>query len=207
MKLLIAGAGGHGRVVADAALSSGRFSQVAFLDDGYPSLTIREDWPLLGKLESMSGFLGEYTMLVAAFGDATFRLKVLTRALEIGYVCPSIIHPAAVVSRYAIIGDGAVVFAGSVINVGAEIGRGCIVNTGATVDHDCRLDEGVHICPGAHLAGNVKIGARSWFGVGAAARQGVSIGADVMIGAGAVVVADVPAGKTFVGVPARELNR
>lgn len=207
MKLLIAGAGGHGRVVADAAVSSGRFSQVAFLDDGYPSLHIREGWPVLGKLELMSGFLGEYTMLAAAFGDAAFRLSVLDRALELGYVCPGIIHPAAVVSRHAFIGEGTVVFAGSVINVGAEIGRGCIVNTGATVDHDCRLAEGVHICPGANLAGNVQVGARSWFGVGAAARQGVSIGADVMIGAGAAVVADVPAGRTFVGVPARELVR
>ena len=82
--------------------------------------------------------------------------------------------------------------AGACINVGARIGEACIINTGATVDHDCLLAEGVHICPGAHLAGNVEIGPRTWFGIGAVARQGIRIGADAVIGAGSVVFATFP---------------
>ena len=207
MKLLIAGAGGHGRVVADAALASGKFSQIAFLDDGFPSLVIREKWPVVGRLDSLPTFFGEYTMLFSAFGVAAFRLKVVMRASEVGFKCPTIVHPASTVSRYASIGNGSIVCAGGIVNIGVELGHACIVNTGATVDHDCRIDEGVHICPGGHLAGNVEIGSRTWFGVGAVAKQGVKIGADVTIGAGAVVISDVPAGKTFVGIPAREMIR
>lgn len=207
MKLLIAGAGGHGRVVADAALASGRFSQVAFLDDASPAVSIREGWPLLGVLELMPTLVGEYEMFFSAFGKSALRLEVLARALKLGFDCPVIIHPSATVSKYSSIAYGSILCAGSVVGVGTEIGAGCIVNTGATVDHDCKLGAGVHICPGGHLSGDVAIGERSWFGVGACAKQGVSIGTDATIGAGAVVVSDVPSGKTFVGVPARELLR
>ena len=207
MKLLIAGAGGHGRVVADAALASGKFTQVAFLDDEFPSLVIRESWPVIGRLDSLPDFVGEYKMFFSAFGVADFRLQVVRRAIEVGFDCPAIVHPAATVSRYASVGSSSIVCAGGIVNIGVDLGCGCIVNTGATVDHDCRIGEGVHICPGGHLAGTVEIGARTWFGVGAIAKQGVRIGADVTIGAGAVVVSDVPAGKTFVGIPAREMIR
>jgi acetyltransferase-like isoleucine patch superfamily enzyme len=83
------------------------------------------------------------------------------------------------------------------------MGRACIVNTAATIDHDCWLGDGVHVCPGTHLAGNVSIGDRAWIGIGSAVRQRLEIGADAVVGAGAAVVADVPSGKTVVGVPAR----
>ncbi len=207
MKLLIAGAGGHGRVVADAALASGQFAQVAFVDDAFPTIVIRENWPLLGTVESMSALVDEFDSFFSAFGNSVLRLNVLARAKKLGFNCPTVVHPSAIVSEYANIEYGCVLCAGSVVNVGAELRHGCIVNTGATIDHDCKLDAGVHVCPGAHLAGGVKIGERSWFGVGAIARQNIEIGADVTIGAGAVVVSNVPAGKTFVGIPARELSR
>ena len=78
------------------------------------------------------------------------------------------------------------------------------IDTGATIDHDCRLAEGVRVCPGAHLAGGVEIGARSWFGIGAVAHQGVHIGADATVGAGAVCLENVRDGVVVSGVPARE---
>jgi sugar O-acyltransferase (sialic acid O-acetyltransferase NeuD family) len=207
VKLLIAGAGGHGRVAADAALASHRFSQVAFLDDGYPAVVTAEGWPVIGGLDSLQRCHGEFTMFFPAFGDAKLRLNELARATSVGYDCPAIIHPTATVSNHATVGPGSIVCAGAVVATGATIGLGCIVNTGATVDHDCRIDDGVHICPGAHLAGNVQIGCRTWFGIGAVAIQGVSIGESSTIGAGAVVVADVPGAVTYVGIPARELAR
>ena len=92
--------------------------------------------------------------------------------------------------------------AGAVINMDVLVGKGCIINTGSTVDHDCGLADGVHICPGAHLAGEVHIGTSSWIGIGSSVCQCTRIGIRATVGAGAVVTEDVPDGITVVGVPA-----
>jgi len=123
--------------------------------------------------------------------------------LDLEFELPVIVHPGAVVSRLAAVGTGTVIFAQVAINAGTSIGSGCIVNTGATVDHDCRLGDGVHIAPGANLAGNVMVRDRSWIGIGSAVLQGTSIGRDVVVGAGSVVLQDVPDAVTVYGVPAR----
>lgn len=207
VKLLIAGAGGHGRVVADAALTSGAFSEIGFADDRYPSLTLPEGWPIVATLDDGWRHLGRYDAFVAAFGDAALRLEMLALALGQGARCPAIVHATAFISRYASMGDGSVACPQAVVGVGARLGVGCIVNSGATVDHDCNLADGVHVCPGAHLAGDVTIGARTWFGIGAVVKQGVTIGPDVIVGAGAVVIRDVPANTMVVGNPARVLKQ
>jgi len=203
MKLLIAGAGGHGRVVAEAALESRAYAEIVFIDDRYPGLVLEEGWPVVGTLEALPELVETYPAFAAAFGDAALRLTMLDRAIELGYDCPPIIHPGATVSRRATLGRGSVIVAGAIINIGATLGAGCIVNTGATVDHDCRLADGVHVCPGAHLAGGVEIGRRTWFGIGAVAKEGIRIGEDAFVGAGAVVVSNVPSHTRFVGNPAR----
>jgi sugar O-acyltransferase (sialic acid O-acetyltransferase NeuD family) len=206
VKLLIAGAGGHGRVVADAALASGSCSEIGFIDDRYPELALDEGWAVVGKLGALGDLAGAYSAFVPAIGDARLRLSLLSRAVALGFECPPIVHPAATVSEYATVGKACVVAAGAIVNIGATLGMACIVNTGATVDHDCTIADGVHICPGAHLAGNVEIGPRTWFGIGAVAKEGIKIGRDVMVGAGAVVVADVLNNATVVGNPARTLG-
>lgn len=203
MKLLIAGAGGHGRVVAEMALVCGSYDEIAFIDDRYPGLVLKEGWPVIGKLEALADLTDVYAAFVAAFGDASLRLGLLERANELGYDCPPIIHPGATVSSHAALDRGCVVVAGAIVNIGATLGVGCIVNTSATVDHDCKLADGVHVCPGAHLAGAVEIGRRTWFGIGAVAKEGVRLGEDVVVGAGAVVVANVAGNSLVVGNPAK----
>jgi len=198
--LLVLGAGGHGRVVADAATTMGTWSRVCFVDDRATNVP---GFELVGTSADLERLLSSFKALVVGIGDARTRLQLLERAAGLGFELPVIVHRSAAVSTQASLGPGSVVFAQSAVNPGAQLGRGCIVNTGATVDHDCRFEDGVHACPGAHLAGNVLVGERTWIGVGACVKQGVRIGSDVMIGAGAAVVADVTSGQTVVGVPAR----
>jgi sugar O-acyltransferase (sialic acid O-acetyltransferase NeuD family) len=203
--LLILGAGGHGRVVAEAAADEGRWTEIAFLDDAFPEISSPPAWPVVGRLAELEARAGAHDACVVAFGDARARLTSIERAVAAGLDVPALVHPRATVSNYAVLSMGCVVLAGAVINYGASVAAGCIVNTAASVDHDCVLDAGVHVCPGAHLAGCVSIGARTWFGIGAVAKQRVRIGADVIVGAGAVVVADVRDAVTVVGIPAREV--
>ena len=205
MNLLIAGAGGHGRVVGDIAATSGAFRAIAFIDDKSPQLSLTEDWRVIGKLDMLPSFVNDFEVIGLGFGKAKLRLATVETALKLGFRCPPIVHPAATVSRFASIGAGSVICAGAIVSVGVSIGVGCIINTGATIDHDCRISDGVHVCPGAHLAGNVELGAHSWFGIGAVAREGVRVGADTTVGAGAVVIADLPSNAVFVGNPARQL--
>lgn len=201
--LLIVGAGGHGKVVADAALASG-WSQIAFLDDRMDALGSPLGLPVLGPVSELESYVGRGRAAVIAIGDAHRRVQLLQRCRAGGFEIVSIIHPAAQVSRFATLAAGCVVFAQAAINADARLGEGCIVNTGATVDHDCELGCGVHICPGTHLAGNVRVGDFTWVGIGAVVRQDIVIGRDATIGAGAVVVKDVTDGAVAAGVPARE---
>lgn len=204
--LLVLGAGGHGRVVADAATTMGSWSTISFVDDRADRVII-PGFETVGSSADLARLYGTYSAAVVGIGEARIRLEFMQRCDEAGFELPVIVHRSAAVSVRASLGAGSVVFAQSAVNPGAVLGRGCIVNTGATIDHDCQLEEGVHACPGAHLAGNVRVGARTWIGVGACVKQGVRIGNDVVIGAGAAVVSDVESGLTVVGVPARARER
>lgn len=203
--LLIIGAGGHGKVVADAALESGKWDDIFFLDDAWPEKQKSGCWDIRGKLDELSDWKTRCSNAVVAIGNNQLRLAIYTRLVAAGYDIATVIHPSAQVSRFAKLGAGSVVFANAVINVDAEIGEATIINTAATVDHDCRLGNGLHVAPGAHLGGGVVVGDFAWIGIGAAVRHYITIGKNVTIGAGAVVVSDVAEGVTAVGVPARPL--
>ncbi len=201
--LLILGAGGHAKVLADTALAAGLARHIAFLDDKpIPSLI---GWPVLGTLSRCQegALVQRWPQAAVAIGHAATRLAWLDRLQSLGYQLPAVAHPSAVISRRAQLRPGSVVFAGAVVQADAQLGRGVILNSACSVDHDARLGAGVHICPGAHLAGEVKIGDRSWIGIGASVIQQIRIGADVIVGAGAAVVRDLPDGVTAVGVPAK----
>jgi sugar O-acyltransferase (sialic acid O-acetyltransferase NeuD family) len=208
--LLILGAGGHARVLAETALASGRFVSVAFLDDrctGPAQLPPVLGWPVLGPLAQAleSSTQQQFAAAVVAIGHAVTRLRWVDQLQAAGYPLPVVVHPTAWVSPSAQIGAGSVVFAQAVLQAQAVIGRGAILNTGCSVDHDALLGDGVHICPGARLAGEVQVGQRSWIGISASVIQQIRIGSDVTVGAGAAVVRDLPDGVTAVGVPARVL--
>ena len=204
-RLAVAGAGGHAKVVADAALASG-WSDVAFYDDNLAPHSQVGPWVVAGSISDLLAGVSPPDGVIVAVGDNAVRLELQRKLEGAGLRVVSVIHPAAVVSTHASIGAGSVILAGAVVNASACLGRGCIVNTCASVDHDCLLADGVHVSPGAHLGGGVAIGSASWIGIGASVKQGVRIGARVVVGAGGAVVSDVPDGTTVVGVPARPLR-
>jgi sugar O-acyltransferase (sialic acid O-acetyltransferase NeuD family) len=187
-RLIVIGAGGHGRVVADAA-----DQPVVFLDDNL------ELDGVVGSINQLEQIKEKGDAIIVAIGDNKIRMEILSKCENTA----TIIHPSAVISESATVGCGTVVFANVVINPNSTIGRGCILNTSSTVDHDCVLGDGVHISPGAHLGGNVTVGDCTWVGIGASIKHGTTLGKNVMVGAGAAVVNDVPDGVTVVGVPAK----
>ncbi|MCB1801865.1 MAG: acetyltransferase [Gammaproteobacteria bacterium] len=199
--LLIVGAGGHGKVVADAAILLGRWQRIAFADRSPASARLLGLEVIVAD-EPTTALRDQFDDAVVAIGDPNRRLDLLDRLTEMAFALPVIAHPSAIVSAHAEIGPGSVIFANGVINPGAVLGRGCIVNTAASVDHDCLLADGVHIAPGAHVAGGVRIGRGSWIGVGASVREYVSIGAGVTVGAGAAVIGNIGDNLTVAGVPA-----
>lgn len=205
--LLIVGAGGHGRVVADTACEMGRWCKVAFVDDRYPSLTKVSCWPVIGRLDEIDSLLSEYSEIVVAIGNNHLRIDLLKKFMGMGVSLPAVVHPTAFVSSRSEINVGVVIFARAVINIGAKIGLGCIINTAATVDHDCILGEGVHLSPGANLAGGVSIGSNSWFGIGSSAIQKIEIGSNVIVGAGSAIINNIASNVTVVGVPARIIKK
>lgn len=200
--LVIIGAGGHGRVVADAARLMGVYGEIVFFDDGYPDYDANPLGPVIGKAEDAKTKITDGADFIVAFGDAKLR-QTYTEAHWPISPPVSILHPSAAVGADVEIGAGSMILAQTAINCGSRLGRSVIVNTGATIDHDNRLGDYAHISPGANLAGNVSVGDASWIGIGSCVKQSITIGAGVTIGAGAAVVEDIKDNQTAVGVPAR----
>ena len=206
-ELLILGGGGHSKVVAETALSSGLAESIVLLDDRYqhngPDLTVL-GWPVIGPLSLAleDDCTKSYRSAFVGLGNSRLRMLWLSKLLNAGYHLPTIIHPSAVISPSCTVRNGTAVFANAVLQSHVDIGHGCIINTSSSVDHDSRLSSGVHICPGSHLAGNVTVGPFSFIGIGATVIQNVTIGSNVTVGASAAVLSDLPSHCTAVGVPA-----
>ncbi len=204
--LVIWGAGGHGRVILDIARAMGTFDQIAFCDDRAAADGELAGAPVLsGSLERIRS-LG-FTWLVVAIGDNAVRARCFARAIEAGLQPATCIHPTAWISRRAQIGEGTVVMPRVVVQTEARIGVNCILNTGVIVEHDCEVGDHAHLSPSATLCGNVTVGELAHLGAGVTAIPGSRIGAGAVVGAGSVVLREVAADTTVVGVPARILQR
>lgn len=200
-KLLILGAGGHGKVVADTALTMKKWNNIAFLDDR-KELEKVIDIPIIGKLKDFESLKKDYQYAFVAIGNNELRLEWIERLLKAGFTIPTIIHPFSFVSKTSSIGEGTVIMAGAVINANSNIGRGCIINTSSSIDHDCILEDGVHISPGVHIGGTVNIGKCTWVCIGSSIINNITIGKNVIIAAGASVIKNVSDNVMVAGVPA-----
>jgi len=198
-KLLIVGAGGHGRVVFDIAIKMNKWQNIAFLDDDN-NIKSSMKIDVIGKSSDIFPYIRDWDLFVA-IGNNKIREEIQSQIETSGANIPILIHPSATIGELVEIGVGTVVMAGAVINCCSKIGKGCIVNTGATIDHDNIIEEYVHISPGVNLGGTVRVAKSSWIGIGATVSNNVNIISGCIVGAGAVVVRDIEETGTYVGAP------
>lgn len=166
--LHIIGAGGHGRAVAEAALSSG-WQTIRFIDDSYHKGKQIDGWPVIGTTDNLSVLLKPADAAIVAIGNQQARESLVRRLSDLHTTLATIIHPRAYVSPSACLGGGTAIMAGAIVGAHAKIGQGCIVNANATVDHDAILHDFAHLGVGTQLAGGVVVGAMTWLQAGCAA--------------------------------------
>lgn len=214
MRAIGIGAGGHSKMLLESLRGRQDAEQdveVVGLVDADPAMKGKSvlGVPVLGGDEMLAelarsgirhAFLG-----VGAVGDNSHRRQVFEMARSLGFELLAIVHPSAIVSPSAEVGEGTCIFPGAIVGAGARLGRNVIVNTGAIVEHDCNLGDHVHVACGAVLAGGVTVDEGAHVGAGAAVKQGVRVGRDAVVGLGAAVIDDVPAGATVAGVPAKTI--
>ncbi|MES1172541.1 MAG: acetyltransferase [Bacteroidota bacterium] len=203
-RIVIYGAGGHGRVVADAAAAAG-LEILGFLDDGVPVGHPILAWHVLGTLTWLEG--RKDVAVAHGVGSNLARERVNRALVSRGVPRTQVVHPSAVVSRHARLGDGAVVLALAVLNAGADVGAGAVINTGAIVEHDVHVGDFAHVASNASLAGGARIEELSLLGGGATVLPGKTIGPRSVVGAGAVVTRDIPSDSVATGVPARVVRK
>jgi UDP-perosamine 4-acetyltransferase len=199
VRLLVVGAGGHAKVVIDAADAAGfEIAGVIGAAGDPPEILGR---PVVTAFEGIpaDGF-------IVAIGDNAVRSRMFAAYLSEGFAPITVVHPSAIVGTDVVIEGGTFLAAGVIVNAGTRIGADTVLNTGCTVDHDCIIGEHTHIGPQVALCGAVTLGEGVLFGVGACASPGASVGPWSVVGAGAAVVGGLPAHTVCVGVPARPVR-
>jgi sugar O-acyltransferase (sialic acid O-acetyltransferase NeuD family) len=203
-RLVLIGAGGHGKVVLDAWRCAHPRADIEVRDDDRSKEG--SDFLGLAVRTPIAGFPTDRTPCHVSVGDNSTRARIARELEEAGCELVAIVHPWAVVASAAVVERGAFVAAGAIVAPGTRIGAGAIVNHLAVVDHDCIVGDWCHIAPGAVLGGAVTLGGGCLIGSGAVVLLGVTIGDEAVIGAGAVVTRDVPARAKLAGVPAKDVD-
>ena len=205
-KVLVWGAGGHGKVTMDALLAIGEWEVAGILDEDEK----KSGTEVLGvKVFSLKGGVAEAAKrldcgrVAIAIGDNYARFKKFQQVRGAGLRAVNVVHPSAHVSRFVKMGEGVVILAGVTINPGTTIEDNVCVNTSASVDHDNHLERSCHIFPNATLTGGVRIKEFAYVGSGAVIAPNLTVEKYSYVGAGAVVLADVAEGTVVFEVPAK----
>jgi sugar O-acyltransferase (sialic acid O-acetyltransferase NeuD family) len=201
---IILGAGGAGRTIAGACqqIDTG----IAFLDDHVTASEVN-GIPVLGPLTMRNKFRD--AVFIIGFGNQyqQARRDVFRNMWDEGYKFFNVIAPGTYIDRHAELGVGVFIGAQCAVLPNATIGNNCNICVACTVDHDALLAQGVYLSPGVNLAGSVVIEEGAFIGTNATVLPGVRVGAWATVGAGAVVVKDVPPRLVVVGVPAKVLQK
>ncbi|QRN82824.1 NeuD/PglB/VioB family sugar acetyltransferase [Chloroflexota bacterium] len=195
-RLVIFGAGGHGRSLAALIQKMGGFDLLGFVDDGVPAGETVLGLPVLGGRDTLAKLAADGIRLaingVGGIGNLNARLSVFDLLRQAGFQFPKVIHPTAFIEDSADLIDGVQVFPLAYVGTEVTAGFGTIINTGAIVSHDCQLGKTVNLSPGATLAGGVTVGEGTLIGMRATVNLNVKIGAYALVGNGATVKANVP---------------
>lgn len=194
-EVIIIGAGGHGRVVAEIVKANNDIV-VGFLDD------IQNGDGIIGRVEEYINYPDKH--FVIGIGNNSVRKKIAETYPKLKWY--TAIHPTAIVSKTAKIEAGTVVCPKAVINTGAIVGKHCIINTAATVEHDNVIGDFCHISPNSTLCGTVNIGECTHIGAGTVVRNNINIEKNIIVGIGAAVVEDLTDEGVYVGVPAKKME-
>ena len=205
MKTVIVGAGGQARIVYDILSYDRNIDVIGFIDNEVRDPDERVfGRPILGSHEEIAEIVAEHAIraAVVAIGDNARRAQRYERLRGVGVKLLNAIHPSAVISPTATIGEGNVIGPGAFINTLARIGDNCIINTGAIVEHEVTVGSHVHLAPGVIVAGRVSIGDLAFVGAGSVVREYLTVGERVVVGAGSVVLSDLANGVMAAGAPA-----
>ena len=202
-KIVIIGASGHGKVIADIARLNG-YEEILFLDDDTSKRSCGR-YPIVGTSKDIRQYKDDHDFIIA-IGNNRIREKISDMLERENIKQTALIHPSAVIDETAMIKEGTVIMANAVVNAEVQIGRSCIINTASSIDHECILEDYVHVSPGVHDAGTVTIGKSTWIGIGATVINNLSICANCMIGAGSTVIKDIKEEGTYVGSPIRKVR-
>jgi len=195
-KLVIIGAGGHAKVCYDIAQLMGKWDEIVILDDALTNDYFHVSGPItdIDKYSVIADFF-------VAIGDNSLRGSIIKKLEYLNVSIITLIHPQSVIASDVSIGEGSVIMPGVVINNSTKIGKSCIINTSASIDHDNYLDDFVHVSPGVHLAGSIKILKSTWIGIGTIIKNGVTITSDAIIGAGSLVIENINKSGIHFGHP------
>lgn len=193
--MYIIGAGGHGKIVAEIVelLDETIYS---FIDE---NSSVKQLW----EYPVIHEFTNSEVNAIIAIGDNQVRKRISER-YKMNFI--SLFHPFSQISPRSFIAEGTVIVGGVIINANAIIGKHVIVNTNSSVGHDVCIEDYVHIAPNVALAGHAYVGEGTFVGMGASVLPGVKIGKWCTVGAGSVVLENVPDRTTVVGNPARVIN-
>lgn len=205
-RVVVVGASGHGRKVADALQQCGH-TVVGFIDTHKPAGTAAGAHVVLGAEADLPSLVAQHAIdgVVVGIGDNATRLAVAGRVAATAPHLPfvNVVHPAAHVAPGTVMGGGVVVMPGALVSIGCNLGAHALVDSGASLDHDSTLADGASLAPGVTVGGGTIIGYCTAIGIGATVIHGRTIGAHAVVGAGSVVVRDLPGHSVAYGVPAK----
>ena len=189
-RLLIVGAGGHGRSVAEMVLLAGQHELAGFVDDTFPGLTQVWGLPVLGTTAILADYRIHANSAIVALGNNRLREELHERLRAAGFRLITAIHPTAIVSPKAVIGPGSTIMAGAIVGTEARLGEGVIVNSGAVVDHHCQVEDFGHLGVNACMAGGAVLGRGAWMQAGAALGYGVKIASRTVLAPGEAIASN-----------------
>lgn len=201
-KIILVGTGGHAKVIVDIIKRENKY-QIIGCVTADTNISDFEGLRVFGSDMMLQHIFAKGVVKAfVALGDNNTRKMVCEQLVTIGFEIISIVHPSAQIGQNCIIGIGTCIMAGAVINPSSSIGNGCIINTNSSIDHDCYIGDYVHIGPGCSIAGNVQIEKETFLGVGTSVIPKIEIGSKCIIGAGSVVIRNIPDNSVAYGIPA-----